>query len=203
MPRAIMINRMRYDVLLGLCKGESVKQQAERLNLAEQTVKARLRALYAALGVSDPYQAIIRAWRVGILRTCPVCRHSRPGATDDQPLFEGDSWERKVFFVDLGGDFPELTEDDLLGGLDHAKLDELKGDCSLNAGQLLYLRLVAAGFSNYQIAEALHVTEHTVKAEMQRLFLRLDASNRVDAVVTGFLKGYVTEEHVLRYRQGK
>jgi ATP/maltotriose-dependent transcriptional regulator MalT len=52
----------------------------------------------------------------------------------------------------------------------------------LTARELEILRLIADGLSNPEIAEALIVTVGTVKAHTHRIYSKLDASNRVQAV---------------------
>ena len=52
----------------------------------------------------------------------------------------------------------------------------------LNARQREILALVAEGKTNRQIAEALHLSENTVKWHMRKIFQELGARNRVEAV---------------------
>lgn len=199
MPRAIMLNRMRYEVLLGICRGEAIHEQAERLNISEDAVKSRLRVLYAALGVPDAYRAIIKAWRVGILVTCPVCRQPRPDDPQAKPPFEGVK-ERTVAYTDTTGPLLKLIFDEVAHEPDHEKLNKSKGKDVLNANQLTYLQMIAAGLTNHKIAERRSVTEHTVRSELQRIYLALGAENRAEAVAIGFMDGYVKAEDILPYR---
>ncbi len=45
------------------------------------------------------------------------------------------------------------------------------------------LELLAAGLSNKEIAERLHVSPHTVKTHVARLFEKLDARRRTEAIL--------------------
>jgi LuxR family maltose regulon positive regulatory protein len=52
----------------------------------------------------------------------------------------------------------------------------------LSRRQTEIMRLVAAGYSNRDIADQLFISEQTVKKHLGNTFLRLDASNRTQAV---------------------
>ena len=52
----------------------------------------------------------------------------------------------------------------------------------LTAREREVLELVAAGHTNQQIGEALHLSPHTVKEHASRVFRKLDARNRAEAV---------------------
>jgi DNA-binding NarL/FixJ family response regulator len=45
------------------------------------------------------------------------------------------------------------------------------------------LRLVAEGFTNREVAERLCLSENTVKTYIQGLYQKLDAHNRIEAVM--------------------
>ena len=51
------------------------------------------------------------------------------------------------------------------------------------------LRLVAAGLSNRQIAEALSISERTVKFHVTAIFNKLGADNRAQAVALAAERG--------------
>jgi NarL family two-component system response regulator LiaR len=68
--------------------------------------------------------------------------------------------------------------------LNTAKLEELK----ITARELEILQLIAAGLSNREIAEKLFVSENTVKTHSSRVFDKLGARRRTQAVQLG--KGY-------------
>ena len=51
------------------------------------------------------------------------------------------------------------------------------------------LKLLAQGYSNKQIATAMFLTEHTVKAHMSALFKCLHAANRTECVKTAYERG--------------
>jgi DNA-binding CsgD family transcriptional regulator len=64
---------------------------------------------------------------------------------------------------------------------DTAKAEEL----AITARELEILHLIADGLSNRQIAEKLFVSENTVKTHCSRLFEKLGASRRTQAVQLG------------------
>ncbi|OZI11398.1 hypothetical protein CEW92_11600 [Bacillaceae bacterium SAS-127] len=53
------------------------------------------------------------------------------------------------------------------------------------------LHLLAEGCNNKEIAELLHLSEHTVKDYISNLMVKFDAKNRAQIVAIGFRKGYV------------
>ena len=52
----------------------------------------------------------------------------------------------------------------------------------ISARELTVLREIASGRSNKEIAAALHVSPNTVKTHVARLFEKLDAKRRTDAI---------------------
>ena len=62
--------------------------------------------------------------------------------------------------------------------MDHARLQEL----GITARELEILELIAGGMSNREIAEKLFVSENTVKTHSSRLFDKLSAKRRTQAV---------------------
>jgi DNA-binding CsgD family transcriptional regulator len=62
--------------------------------------------------------------------------------------------------------------------LDQAKLQQL----GITARELEILQLIAGGMSNREIAEKLFVSENTVKTHSSRLFEKLSAKRRTQAV---------------------
>lgn len=59
----------------------------------------------------------------------------------------------------------------------------------LSKRQIQILDLLKAGFSNFDIAMALEISEHTVKVHMWRLFRRINVKNRGTAVAWWAVNG--------------
>ena len=61
----------------------------------------------------------------------------------------------------------------------------------LSDTQLGIIRLVAAGFSNREIAGRVFLSENTVKSHMQEIFRKLDVGNRVEAALRASKEGWL------------
>ena len=61
----------------------------------------------------------------------------------------------------------------------------------LSQTQLEILRLIAAGFSNREIAGRVHLSENTVKSHIQEIFRKLDVGNRVQAALKASKEGWL------------
>ena len=61
----------------------------------------------------------------------------------------------------------------------------------LSEAQLRILRLIAAGFSNREIANRIHLSENTVKSHIQEIFRKLEVGNRVEAALKASTKGWL------------
>ena len=61
----------------------------------------------------------------------------------------------------------------------------------LSQTQLEILRLIAAGFSNREIAGRVHLSENTVKSHIQEIFRKLDVGNRVQAALRASKEGWL------------
>ncbi len=75
-----------------------------------------------------------------------------------------------------------------------ARLAERAGLAELSAREFDVLQLLARGQSNRDIARALFVTEATVKGHLNNLFIKLEASSRVEAVSIALRRGLVRDD---------
>jgi len=73
----------------------------------------------------------------------------------------------------------------------------------LSTRELEILDCVAQGFSNREIAEALYVTEQTVKNHMTSVFRKLDVEDRVQALLSAVRRGWVTFGTQTAYDSGR
>lgn len=71
--------------------------------------------------------------------------------------------------------------------VDQARLDRL----GITPREYEILTLIAAGLSNREIAERLRVSENTVKTHSSRLFMKLDARRRTQAVQIAKASGLI------------
>jgi DNA-binding NarL/FixJ family response regulator len=65
------------------------------------------------------------------------------------------------------------------------------GDDTLSARELSVLKLIAAGYSNKEIASELPITEETVKGYVKNILSKLRARDRTHAVTTGLKRGII------------
>ncbi len=65
--------------------------------------------------------------------------------------------------------------------LDQQKLEQL----NISKRELQVLQLINKGMSNQQIANALYVSENTIKKHISSLFLKLDVERRTEAIRKG------------------
>ncbi len=61
----------------------------------------------------------------------------------------------------------------------------------LSETQSEILRLIAAGFSNREIAGRIFLSENTVKSHIQEIFRKLDVGNRVEAALRASREGWL------------
>jgi two-component system, NarL family, nitrate/nitrite response regulator NarL len=78
-----------------------------------------------------------------------------------------------------------------VGGVDAQAEDE--ADDPLSPREREVLQLIAQGRTNREIAEALFVTEHTVKYHVTSLFTRLNVTNRAEAVARASALGLLAD----------
>ena len=119
--------------------------------------------------------------RLGFEREIMVCLPGGPGRT-----------VRLVFFRGPGADFSERDRGLLAllrPHLHDAYMDadrRLRGAPDLTQRQWELMRLVAAGYSNAQIARRLFISEGTVRKHLENVFERLDVTNRIAAAARAF-----------------
>jgi DNA-binding NarL/FixJ family response regulator len=65
-------------------------------------------------------------------------------------------------------------------------------DDPLTARELEVLQSLAQGLANKQIAQALNISEHTVKFHVSAIYAKLGVTNRTEAVRAGIQRGLVT-----------
>lgn len=67
----------------------------------------------------------------------------------------------------------------------------IQGENMLSGRELEVLDYVSRGLSNADIALALGITEHTIKAHLKTIFQKLDCADRTEAVVAAFKLGLI------------
>lgn len=73
----------------------------------------------------------------------------------------------------------------------HSELAAYQGSAVLTVRELSVLRLVKEGMSNRLIADALFISEDTVKTHMKSLLAKLGASDRTHAVSIAVRRGFI------------
>ena len=96
-------------------------------------------------------------------------------------MYAGDVWvERRLIAEALWGpgaaDAPEARRD-------------ARGSDTLTAREREILRLLAAGGTNRHIAEALFISEKTVKTHLNNIFRKLNVTRRLQAVLYAVRSG--------------
>jgi DNA-binding NarL/FixJ family response regulator len=72
-----------------------------------------------------------------------------------------------------------------------SRLAEFLSEDMLTARELEILRLIAAGNRNRDVADALSISEDTVKVHVKHIMDKLAANDRTDAVVIGLRRGII------------
>ena len=100
--------------------------------------------------------------------------------------------------ADFGHDETYAKDLDALEDSVHRVLRHVNGTIAapgrsfLSLREIHVLREVAAGMSNKQIARRLGISEKTVRNHMTRIFTKLGASNRTEAVVSAMRAGLIS-----------
>lgn len=72
-----------------------------------------------------------------------------------------------------------------------AKLAQRVQEEALTDREVQILRLLADGMSNRAIAQALYISESTVKSHLKSLFVKLDATSRAEAIALAARRGLI------------
>jgi two-component system, NarL family, response regulator LiaR len=72
--------------------------------------------------------------------------------------------------------------------------DNLPARQELTARELEVLQLLARGLNNRAIAETLFVSDRTVQAHLTSIFSKMEVTSRLEAVLTGIRRGWLTLE---------
>jgi len=91
-------------------------------------------------------------------------------------------------FVDKGITFEEMVAPILVVSPVDGE-SRRRGDAQLSIRELEVLKHVAVGLSNKQIARRLGISEKTVRNHLSRVFSKLQATNRTEAVMTAMRLG--------------
>ncbi|MCV6613672.1 MAG: response regulator transcription factor [Cellvibrionaceae bacterium] len=78
---------------------------------------------------------------------------------------------------------PELLQAEALQRIDDQQLSRPLFADQLSDKELQILRYITAGFSNKEIAEAVHLSEGTVKNRISTILQKMDARDRTQAVI--------------------
>lgn len=62
---------------------------------------------------------------------------------------------------------------------------------TLTDQEICVLKLLAKGFTNKELAQGLNISVATTKAHLESIFKKLNAHNRVQAVVAGISAKYI------------
>ena len=147
--------------------------------LAEGEPRAALEALHVARRAWQDMEAPYESARVRVL-IAVACRAIGDPDTADLECDAARSTFERV------GAGPALQRLDELAGLPGAQ-----ATLPVTARELEVLRLVAAGKTNREIAEALAISERTVERHLGNVFTKLDVSNRAAATAYAYGHGLV------------
>ena len=64
----------------------------------------------------------------------------------------------------------------------------------LTTRELSLLKFLAKGLSNKQIASEMDISQRTVKSHLVDIFLKLNISSRIEAVIVGLRNGFLNLE---------
>lgn len=147
--------------------------------LAEGEPRAALEALHAACRAWQDMEAPYEAAQVRVL-IAVACR-----MVGDADTTELECDAARAVFERLGAG-PALARLDKLVGRPFGH-----GEMPVTPRELEVLRLVAAGKTNREIAEALSISERTVERHLGNIFTKLDVPNRAAATAYAYDHGLV------------
>ena len=86
-----------------------------------------------------------------------------------------------------------------------AKIETLSEKCEhksiLTDREIEYLALVALGYKNNVVAQCLSVAETTVKKTLEKIFKKLNAKDRTNAVAIAFIHNFLNSDILSESKQ--
>lgn len=67
--------------------------------------------------------------------------------------------------------------------------------------EIEYLALVALGYKNNIVAKSLSVSQSTVKKTLEKIFKKLNAKDRTNAVAIAFTHNFLSNEMLLNFKE--
>lgn len=141
-------------------------------------VTPQIRALMVGAHVYESYVvAAIRAGAMGyLLKTAPILE-----------------FRRAVHLINAGGSvFEAEALAAMVQNLRGGSHEDEPGHKGLHPRELQVLKLVATGRGNKEIADRLHISIHTVQSHLSRIFGKLGAGTRTEAVNLALQRGLFT-----------
>jgi two-component system NarL family response regulator len=89
----------------------------------------------------------------------------------------------------------------VLPGRAAARLADRLSAAQLTERELAVLKALVAGNSNREIGDALSITEGTVKGHLKQIFMKLDVTDRTQAVTAALWHGFVHLDELQRNRR--
>lgn len=61
----------------------------------------------------------------------------------------------------------------------------------LTKREIVILKLIAKGFNNFEIADVIHISYHTVKVHVSAILRKFNVKTRTQAVICAITRGYL------------